>query len=264
MKPFRATAALCARSTPPTLLFRSRGVDVRGIAGTAIQSSTTVGSDPKPQYSTSFIPSDFQTNLSPPTTHQPPLSDSPFNHLLDSITRSLTHAQTANVPLLTALLRGYLSDSREWSKYAIANPSKQYTRNLVRQVPGLFNLLLLVWTPGQKSPVHDHADAHCLMKVLKGELVERRFAFPRFPGMEGRLTETGKAQYREGKVTYMADRLGLHSIANPSSSDYAVSLHLYTPPNAAIRGCRVYDTENGEARHVTQGQYDSIEGVVQK
>lgn len=242
MKPFRAMAALCARSTPPTLLFRSRGVGVRGIAGTAIQSSTTVGSDPKPQYSTSFIPSgklpfhryidrglipsvDFQTNLPPPTTHQPPLSDSPFNHLLNSITRSLTHAQTANVPLLTALLRGYVSDSREWSKYAIANPSKQYTRNLVRQVPGLFNLLLLVWTPGQKSPVHDHADAHCLMKVLKGELVERRFAFPRFPGMEGRLTETGKAQYREGKVTYMADRLGLHSIANPSSSDYAVSLH---------------------------------------
>jgi cysteine dioxygenase len=95
----------------------------------------------------------------------------------------------------------------------------------VRQVPGLFNLLLLVWTPGMKSPVHDHADAHCLMKVLKGDLVERRFAFPRFPGMGGRLTETGNARYAEGKVTYMADRLGLHSIANPSPSEYAVSLH---------------------------------------
>lgn len=76
-----------------------------------------------------------------------------------------------------------------------------------------------------KSPVHDHADAHCLMKVLKGDLVERRFAFPRFPGMGGRLTETGNARYAEGKVTYMADRLGLHSIANPSPSEYAVSLH---------------------------------------
>jgi cysteine dioxygenase len=95
----------------------------------------------------------------------------------------------------------------------------------VREVPGLFNLLLLVWTPGMKSPIHDHADAHCLMKVLKGDLVERRFAIPRFPGMEGRLTETAKARYAEGKVTYMSDRLGLHSIANPSPSDYAVSLH---------------------------------------
>jgi cysteine dioxygenase len=113
----------------------------------------------------------------------------------------------------------------EWAKYAHASPSKQYTRNLVCQVPGLFNLLLLVWTPGKKSPVHDHADAHCLMRVLQGELVERRFAFPRFPGMEGKLTETGSAQYREGKVTYMADRLGLHSISNPSLSRYAVSLH---------------------------------------
>jgi cysteine dioxygenase len=167
---------------------------------------------------------DFQTSTSHPSSHHP-LSSSPFNHLLDSIARSLAHTRSANLPHLTSLLRAYASNPLEWSKYAHANPSKQYTRNLVRQVPGLFNLLLLVWTPGMKSPVHDHADAHCLMKVLKGDLVERRFAFPRFPGMGGRLTETGNARYAEGKVTYMADRLGLHSIANPSPSEYAVSLH---------------------------------------
>lgn len=113
----------------------------------------------------------------------------------------------------------------EWYKYAHANASKQYTRNLIRQVPGIFDLLLLVWTPGHTSPVHDHADAHCLMKILKGSIVEKRFAIPRSPGTEGKMTQTGKAQYGEGKVTYMADQLGLHSIGNPSMSEYAVSLH---------------------------------------
>lgn len=76
-----------------------------------------------------------------------------------------------------------------------------------------------------KSPIHDHADAHCLMKVLQGNLVERRFAFPPPAGKQGKMTEISNVQYAEGKVTYMSDRLGLHSIANPSPSDYAVSLH---------------------------------------
>jgi len=111
------------------------------------------------------------------------------------------------------------------------------------------------------SPVHDHADAHCLMKVLKGELVERRFAIPERPGMEGELRETCRREYGVGNVTYMADQLGLHEISNPSPTEYAVSLHLYTPPNAAIRGCHVYDLENGEARHVMQGAYDSVNGI---
>ena len=37
---------------------------------------------------------------------------------------------------------------------------------------------------------------------------------------------------------------------------------VYTPPNAAMRGCHVYDSENGEARHVMQCAYDSVEGEV--
>jgi cysteine dioxygenase len=64
------------------------------------------------------------------------------------------------------------------------------------------------------------------------------------------------------KVTYMADSLGLHEIGNPSQTEYAVSLHLYTPPNAAVRGCHVFEEGSGERRHVVQGGYDSVGGVV--
>jgi len=64
---------------------------------------------------------------------------------------------------------------------------------------------VLVWSPGKGSPVHDHADAHCLMKVLKGTLKE--------------------TVYHEGRVTYMADELGLHKISNPDPTNVAVSLH---------------------------------------
>ena len=39
-----------------------------------------------------------------------------------------------------------------------------------------------------------------------------------------------------------------------------IAVKVYTPPNAALRGCHVYDMENGGARHVLQGPYDSIRG----
>lgn len=43
---------------------------------------------------------------------------------------------------------------------------------------GKFNLMLLCWGEGHSSAVHDHADAHCFMKMLDGHLKEVRFAWP--------------------------------------------------------------------------------------
>jgi cysteine dioxygenase len=40
------------------------------------------------------------------------------------------------------------------------------------------------------------------------------------------------------------------------------SSKVYTPPNAAMRGCHIYDMENGDAKHVMQGAYDSVRGEV--
>jgi cysteine dioxygenase len=41
-------------------------------------------------------------------------------------------------------------------------------------------------------------------------------------------------------------------------------LPVYTPPNAALRGCYVYDEQSGEARHVMQGIYDSVSGEAKR
>lgn len=185
-----------------------------------------------------------------------------FDDLLNSITHSLGTTPKPVLPHLHNLLRAYSSNPEHWAKYAHRNPAKQYTRNLVCELPGIFNLLILVWTPGQASPIHDHADSHCLMKILKGQLQESRFAIPKNPGNEGPLTETSRLNFGVDKVAYIADNLGLHEISNPHPTEYAVSLHLYTPPNAAMRGCNIFDPETGEARHVMQSAYDSVDGVV--
>jgi len=161
------------------------------------------------------------------------------------------------------LMRDYTSLQSDWSQYAHSNSSKQYTRNLVMEVPNVFNLLLLVWTPGKSSPIHDHVNSHCVMKILSGSLVERRFAWPLSPVKDTavhKMVETSNALFESGKVAYICDSMGLHSIENPSSEEYAYSLHLYTPPNAAMRGCHVFEKETGKASHVQQCPYDSVSG----
>lgn len=82
---------------------------------------------------------------------------------------------------------------------------------------------MLVWSPGKGSPIHDHADAHCLMKVLKGSLKETRFEFPNDEDERPRIIK--ETTYAKDMVTYMSDDLGLHKISNPDPENIAVSLH---------------------------------------
>jgi cysteine dioxygenase len=47
-------------------------------------------------------------------------------------------------------------DKKEWTKYAMFDPSKNYTRNLIATDDETFTLLLLCWNAGKESPIHDH------------------------------------------------------------------------------------------------------------
>ena len=78
------------------------------------------------------------------------------------------------------------------------------------------NLYLLCWGPNQKTLIHDHPPQGCLLKVLKGNLIETTY-------YNGGITESnflsvGNFAYREGSDI-------LHKIVN--SGDYGVTLHLY-------------------------------------
>ncbi|KAK5173782.1 uncharacterized protein LTR77_002463 [Saxophila tyrrhenica] len=193
-----------------------------------------------------------------------------------------------DVEELKHVLAYYNSCEEEWSRYALADSSRAYTRNLVDNCNGKSNLLILVWTPSKGSPIHDHANAHCVMKILKGSLTETLYAWPceslessggcpassesSCPSTEHSCSFSGSFEpaalnikrsttYDANGVTYMSDRLGLHRIQNPSSDEFAVSLHLYTPPNAAKHGCHIFDESTGKKSHVSQCHFYSQFGV---
>jgi len=187
-----------------------------------------------------------------------------FHKLVSGISKILgpssgLTSEDIDVTQLQQLMEDYVSNEQDWSRYAFPDPSRGYTRNLVDEGNGKANLLVLVWTPGNGSPIHDHADAHCLMKVLKGTLKETRFDFPRNAATAPAVIK--ETTYEENQVNYMADELGLHKISNPDPENFAVSLHLYTPPNAAREGCNIFNEKTGKRSHVTQSNFFSRFGV---
>lgn len=170
-----------------------------------------------------------------------------------------------NIEMVNHLMLTYKSNPKEWRKYAKFD-RYTYTRNLVDAGNGKFNLLILCWGEGHSSSVHDHADSHCFMKMLKGDLREKRYQYPNRPGQQQQpqqqndshgeiddreLVEIGETPIGVNDVAYIngglpysllflfdfnlllisaLDNLGLHRVENPSHADTSVSLHLYCPP----------------------------------
>ncbi|KAK3657979.1 hypothetical protein LTR56_000812 [Elasticomyces elasticus] len=226
-------------------------------------------------------------------------SPDPSQNSFDGLVRSINEilgpcngidSAGVDVEELKSVMRAYSGPDVEWQKFAFADHSRPYTRNLVDRGNGKSNLLILVWTPGKASPIHDHANAHCVMRILKGSLTESIYAWPceREDGpsdcvaspMSPTFNQTKHScsarpedvkphalhikkstTYDRGQVTYMSDRLGLHRIQNASQSEVAVSLHLYTPPNAAKHGCHIFDQQTGKSSKVQQCHFYSELGV---
>jgi cysteine dioxygenase len=185
---------------------------------------------------------------------------------------------------LMQLMASYTSLESEWKQYAFPDPSRNYTRNLVDEGNGKSNLLIVVWNPGKGSPIHDHADAHCVMKILKGSLTETQYKMPTpssSPSLSSSsptnkdadtdstppkgtspLITTKTTIYNKDEVAYISDQIGLHEIRNTSSTEQAVSLHLYTPPHAANFGFNLFDATTGKSTHIKQAGFFSDRGTL--
>ncbi|KAF1328894.1 Cysteine dioxygenase, partial [Globisporangium splendens] len=149
-------------------------------------------------------------------------------------------------PVFQSLLDG---DMRELERFAFADTSKNYTRNLIATDNETYALILIVWNRGKYSPIHDHPCDGCWVKVIDGAINEVRYV-----SQDGKLVESSNLTLDQG-VTYMDDSMGFHKIGNPSAAVDAITLHLYSPP---YDKCRVwFDTENAEKSSVAHAYYFS-------
>ena len=98
------------------------------------------------------------------------------------------------------------------------------------------------------------------MKILRGNLTETRFAFPESEA-EQPMQVISEKVHKQNEVAYMADELGVHRVWN-RGSDFAVSLHLYTPPNVAKGGCHIFNQDTGKRCHIKGCGYYSAYGQI--
>lgn len=166
-------------------------------------------------------------------------------------------SQDIDIDEVRAIMEKYTSNEAHWGKFALADGSKGYTRNGIVDINGNANLLILVWLPGKGSAIHDHANAHCCMKILKGELSEFLYDIPNEEGHE--MKPRQKTVLGRNEVGYISDKIGLHRIAN-ETNDFAVSLHLYTPPYASLYGCSMYESNTARKHKVDMSKYHSWQG----
>ncbi|KAG7194655.1 uncharacterized protein KQ657_004331 [Scheffersomyces spartinae] len=173
--------------------------------------------------------------------------------------RGLT-SEEIDADVIIKMMEQYHSDESEWGKYALADLTRGYSRNLVVNINHNANLLILVWSPGKGSAIHDHAQAHCCMKVIKGKLRECLYDLP---GEEGQpLVLKKETVLDRNDVGYINDSIGLHRIKNELDDQISISLHLYTPPYAALHGCCMYEFETGKKHHVNMSKYYALQGKV--
>ncbi|KAI9926184.1 hypothetical protein ASPWEDRAFT_174908 [Aspergillus wentii DTO 134E9] len=193
-------------------------------------------------------------------THQPLPEKYSLDDLVHDIKTYLGHSSgisssDVDSEYLISLVRKYEGSDGDWTRFYHNDPQKNYTRNAIENINRKANILLLVWNPQKGSPIHDHANAHCIMKVLAGNLRETVYRTPD-QGAEGSapLQVLSETDHAPNDVTYIADDIGLHRVHNPHPTNVAVSLHLYTPPNAADYGYHVFDGATGKSSYVPQAR----------
>ncbi|KAF0034053.1 hypothetical protein F2P81_014119 [Scophthalmus maximus] len=106
-----------------------------------------------------------------------------------------------NVEEVQDVMESYESKPQEWMQYAKFDQYR-YTRNLVDEGNGKFNLMILCWGEGHGSSIHDHTNSHCFMKLLQGQLKETLFDWPDTKSL-GDMVQRSQRILQENKVAYI-------------------------------------------------------------
>lgn len=131
-----------------------------------------------------------------------------------------------------------------------------YARRLVHR-GRYFDVLVLTWTPGQRTPIHNHAGNLGWVRLVRGQIQEETFRL--VPGAslpnaavakdpEGQGGNVGLERTGEGVIATVgavatADRVrAIHRLGNPAAAggDTTVTLHVYSLPHDC---CLAFDLE---------------------
>jgi cysteine dioxygenase len=143
-----------------------------------------------------------------------------MNHIIESIIAfGFPHSKTALLNYYNGITNNLIPN--DYLPYVTINPHHYYRSKVFEN--DFFEIYIITWNTYQRSQFHDHSSQGCHMLVIAGELTEEI--------TNSDNTTSTTVYYKEGDVTYINNDIGLHRITNPSSTNIAISLHVYSPPN---------------------------------
>jgi predicted metal-dependent enzyme (double-stranded beta helix superfamily) len=122
-----------------------------------------------------------------------------------------------------------------------------YTRTRLAVAPH-YEVVVMRWSPGSISPIHDHGSSHCWVLMLEGSLDVENFERESANGsLNVTLRPAGRITLGPGDVDHRGGPTELHRVRN-ASDEMAYSLQLYSEP---IGRYTVVDARAGHSRIVT-------------
>jgi cysteine dioxygenase len=179
----------------------------------------------------------------------------------DFITKARTLDYLTEVQLRAEALAPYTF----WSE-------KQYTRNLLYRDDN-FEMLVLCWLPGQKTPIHTHNGQLGWMAVIQGEVAVHHYRYLRCSSPEnqnvigidclagGKNVELETLQsvegFADGPILTVDKVQTIHQIENRDTAKAGcITLHLYSRP---IDSCVAFDLRSRRCGRRSL-KYHSVEG----
>lgn len=191
-------------------------------------------------------------NFPPPTIYFP-LSTLPAMH--PALAQLFAELDRYGEQIPLDVLRAGLSrleiafdDVRRWAQFG----RERYQRNLMHSGPA-YEALLLCWSAGQRSPIHDHRGSACAFRVIAGTAAETQFERT----ADGLVFATLTRDMPEGAIcaTFDAD---VHQVSNLQSGGAPlVTLHIYSP---ALRVCNVYSLLDAGSQEWYDPVFEFAEG----
>ena len=116
------------------------------------------------------------------------------------------------------LLENY--NGSDWKNYIKLDKKKYQRVKCYQGINNNFAIYIISWNNFQSSSIHSHPKNGCLLKVLEGVLIEKRYK-------HDRLIKNNKLE--KNNVSYIHDNIATHKILN--NNNFPVySIHIYSPP----------------------------------
>ncbi len=170
---------------------------------------------------------------------------------IEELVEELSEANDATYKKVVTNIDIPVKEFRKYSSWT----REGYTRNCLHSCDD-FELILLCWGKGAGSPIHGHAGQKCWVYQVEGNVEEVRF---KKDESGKQLEETNRQHLEPGKLTYMDDSMGFHSIENIDQNP-AMTLHIYIAP---ITSCKVLNPDKDVFETVAL-KYDQEHQIVEE